>query len=66
MTTGPQSFRMVTHKGSRVGGKLEGIFEQRTVVSMFSEYIFVITSDSTFTAQPLLLLVDSVVIPHRK
>jgi len=57
---------MATHKGSLAGGKLEGILEQWTVISIIPESTLVIISDSMFTAQPLLLLVESVVIPHCK
>ena len=57
---------MVAHKGSRAGRKLEDISEQRTVVSIFPEFTFLVISNSMFTAQLLLLLVESVVIPHCK
>lgn len=44
--------------------ELEGISEQGTVISNFTEFIFLLIGDATLVARPLLLLVDSVVIPH--
>ena len=49
-----------------VNGALKGISEQGTVISKFLEFFLVIIGDAVFTACPLLLLVQSVAIPHHK